>query len=199
MRQGFIAAMLGVAALFVFSPAYAAKSAASSDGPKIGVVDLQAVIGNSHRGQQANQALQQKVSELQAQAKDLGDKTKALKDQLDKTDAKASNYDALKKQYDDSGAEFQDFVNESRQLIEQRRQELLQPIQQELIKVLGQFAKDNRYDILLNKDSGAIYSSDAYDATTAVTEAMDKDWAALEKANPAPTPAPAASTKGPSR
>jgi len=197
MRQGFIAAMLGVAALVSYSPAYAAKTAAGSEGPKIGVVDLQTVIGNSHRGQQANQALQAKVQELQAQANDKNSKRQALKDQLDKADPKSSGYVALQKQFQDADSEFTDFVQESRQLIEQRRQELLQPIQQELGKVLDQFAKDNRYDILLAKGSGALTNSDAYDVTTGVTEAMDKDWAALQKTAPAPTPAPAASTKGP--
>ena len=189
MRQGFIAAALIAVGMFILSPA----QVASSSGPKVGVVDLQQVVGNSHRGQEADQALKQDYAKLKAAVEDKNNKRKAFKDQLDKADSKSSDYQKLLKQYQDSDADFQQTATESNQLIQQRRQELLQPIEQELNQVLGQFAKDNHYDILLAKNSGAVYASDTYDATTQLTEAMDKDWAALQKAQA--TAAPAASTK----
>jgi outer membrane protein len=200
MRQGFIAAMLGVAALFAFSPAFAAKASAApaaSAFPKIAVIDVQGVIAGTQRGREAMQTLQQKQNELQGQANDKSSKIKALKDELDKTDAKASNYADLQKQYQDATSELQDFVNEGRQLLQQRNQELLAPIQNELQTVLNQYVKEHHIDVLLAKGA-AIYSSDSYDVSADVVTAMDKDWAALQKSNPAPTPAPAASTKGPS-
>lgn len=186
MRQGFLAAAFVAAGMSVFSPAQAAE-------PKIAVVDLQAVIANSHRGQDAKQALQAEVQKLQAQADDKNNKRKAYKDQLDKADSKSANYAKLLKQYQDSDADFQQYVNEGRQLVQQRQQELLAPIQQELQTVVGQFVKDNGIDILLSKGAGALTATDAYDVTTKVTEAMDKDWAALQKSQA--TAAPAAATK----
>ena len=186
MRQGFLAAALVATGMLVFSSAQAAE-------PKIAVVDLQAVIANSHRGQDAKQSLQQEVQKLQAQADDKNNKRKAYKDQLDKADSKSANYQKLLKQYQDSDNEFQQYVGESRQLIQQRQQELLAPIQQELQTVVGQFVKDNGIDILLNKGNGALTATDAYDVTTKVTEAMDKDWAALQKSQA--TAAPAAASK----
>ena len=199
MRQGFIAAMLGVAALFSISPAFAAKASAApaaSGFPKIAVIDVQGVIAGSQRGREALQTLQQKQNELQSQANDRNNKVKALKDQLDKTDAKASNYADLQKQYQDAAGELQDFVNEGRQLLQSRNQELLAPIQNELQTVLNQYVKEHHIDVLLAKGA-AIYSSDTYDVSADVVTAMDRDWAALQKANPAPTPAPAAATKSP--
>lgn len=187
MRQGFIAAALAAAAMFVFSPV----QAATSGSPKIEVVDLQQVIAKSHRGQEANQALQQEYAKLKGGVDDKKSKALALKDQLDKTDSKNANYSKLTKQYQEAFGDFQQSANESQQLIQKRQQELLQPIEQELQTVVNQFVKDNGIDILLSKGAGAIAASDAYDATTALTEAMDKDWAALQK-----TPAPAAATKG---
>ena len=181
MRQGFLAAALVAAGMFVFSPAQAASSAS----PKIEVVDLQQVIANSHRGQAANQQLQQDVAKLQAQADDKNNKRKAFKDQLDKADSKSANYQKLLKQYQDSNTEFQTYVNESRQLIQQR--------QQELQTVVTQFVKDNGIDILLSKGAGALTAADAYDVTSSVTEAMNKDWDALQKSQA--TAAPAATTK----
>lgn len=187
MRQGFLAAALVATGMLAFSSAQAAE-------PKIGVVDIQAVIANSHRGQEAKQALQAEYQKLQAQADDKNNKRKAYKDQLDKADSKSSNYQKLLKQFQDSDNDFQQYVNEGRQLIQQRQQELLGPIQQELQTVVTQFVKDNGIDILLSKGgAGAITATDAYDVTTKVTEAMDKDWAALQKSQA--TAAPAAATK----
>ena len=186
MRQGFLAAALVAAGMFVFSSVQAAE-------PKIAVLDLQGVIASSHRGQEAKQALQDEVQKLQAQADDKNNKRKAYKDQLDKADSKSANYAKLLKQYQDSDNDFQQYVGESRQLIQQRQQELLTPIQQELQTVVNQFVKDNGIDILLSKGNGALTATDAYDVTTKVTEAMDKDWAALQKSQA--TSAPAAATK----
>jgi len=189
MRQGFLAAVLVAAGISTFSPAQAASAAS----PKIDVVDLQQVIANSHRGQAANTQLQQDVAKLQSQADDKNNKRKAFKDQLDKADSKSANYQKLLKQYQDSNTDFQTYVNESRQLIQQRQQELLQPIQQELQTVVTQFVKDNSIDILLSKGAGALTATDAYDVTSSVTEAMNKDWDALQKSQA--TAAPAATTK----
>jgi outer membrane protein len=187
MRQGFLAAALVAAGMFVFS-----STQAAAGSPKIAVVDLQQVITGSHRGQEAQAALKQEVDKLQAQAEDKNNKRKAYKDQLDKADSKSADYAKLLKQYQDADNEFQSYVGESRQLIQQRQQELLQPIQQELQNVVNRFVKDNNIDILLSKGGGALTATEAYDVTTKVTEAMDKDWAALQKSSPAP----AASTKG---
>ncbi len=195
MRQGFLAAAALAAGLIALSPAQAATATAPAPAmPKIAVVDIQAVLGNSHRGLEATQALQQKAQELRTQASDLNDKRKAYKDQLDKAGAKSKDHDKLLKQYTDADQAYQNFVQEGNQLIEQRRQELLQPIQQELQKVVNQFVKDNGIDILLAKGA-ALTATDAYDVTTKVTEALDKDWDA-EKAQPAPAPtaAPSAAT-----
>jgi Skp family chaperone for outer membrane proteins len=192
MRQGFIAAAFCAAALFTLSPA----QAASSTGPKIGVVDPNAVVDNSHRGVMFKTAMTQKIDELKQQAADKSNKAKDLKDKLDKTNAKAANYQTLLKQYNDANDDLNSFLNESNQLVNKRRQEFLQSVQDELTRVVTQFAKDNQYDIILVKGAGAAFTSDAYDITSQVTTALDKDWDALQQK---PATAPAASTAaGPS-
>jgi Skp family chaperone for outer membrane proteins len=200
MRQGFFAAAAFAAGLLALSPAQAATKSGTSAAPKIAVVDLQEVIGKSHRGQDAGKVLKQKQDEMQAQANDLNDKRKAMKDQLDKADAKSANYQTLTKQYSDADAAFTSFVTEARQLLQQRQQELLQPIQEELGQVLQQYTKANHIDILLTKGvPGVLSVSDAFNATKGVTDAMDKDWDTRQKTMPAPaaasTPAPTATTK----
>jgi len=204
MRQGFIAAVAFAAGLSMLSPADAATSkshsAAAPGVPKIAVVNLQDAVVRSQRGQEVAKVLKQKQDELQSEANDLTEKRKALKDQLDKADAKSSNYATLQKQFNDADQAAQAYVTEARQLYQQRQAELLQPIQDELQTVVPQFVKDNHIDILLQRGAGVLTSSDAYDVTAQLTDALDKDWVQLQKnqATAPATPAPAASTKGPS-
>ncbi len=205
MRQGFFAAAAFAAGLLALSPAQAAtsKSAHSSTAsgtPKIAVLDVQGAMTGSQRGREALAILQQKQNDLQTQANDLNEKRKAYKDQLDKTDQKSADYQKLLKQYQDSDSQFTSFVTDSRQLLQSRQQELFAPIEQELQGVVSQYFKDNHIDILLGKNAGALMFTDAYNVTPGVIAAMDKDWAVLQKSQPAPaaathTPAPAATTK----
>lgn len=195
MRQAFLAAAVFAAGLTALSPAQAATSSAKGTGvPKIAVVDVQGVMQQCQRGQEALQSLKQKQNDLQAQADDLNNKRKAMKDALDKADPKATNHDQLLKQFTDADNAFQNFVGEARQLLQQRQQELFQPIQQELITVLDKYTKDNKIDILMGKGGGALMASDNFDITKSVIVAMDKDWASQPKPAPAPTAAPSAST-----
>jgi Skp family chaperone for outer membrane proteins len=205
MRQGFFAAAALAAGLFALSPAQAATKSThstSSGGtsPKIAVVDVQAVITGCQRGREAMAQLQQKQTDLQNQANDMNEKRKAYKDQLDKADQKSADYQKLLKQYQDEDNQFNSFVSDSRQLLQKRQQELLEPIEQELQTVVSQYFKDNHIDILLGKNAGALMFTDPYNITPGVISAMDKDWAVLQKSQPAPaaashTQAPAATTK----
>lgn len=204
MRQGLIAAVVFAAGLSVLSPADAATSKSHSTAaagvPKIVVVNLQDAVLRTQRGQEAARVLKQKQDELQAEANDLTDKRKALKDQLDKADAKSPNYATLQKQFNDADQAAQAYVTEARQLYQQRQAELFQPIQDELQTVVPQFVKDNHIDILLQRGAGVLMVTDAYDMTAQLADALDKDWAQLQKnqATAPVTPAPSASTKGPS-
>ncbi|HEY4128584.1 MAG TPA: OmpH family outer membrane protein [Gammaproteobacteria bacterium] len=204
MRQGFFAAAAFAAGLLALSPAQAATSksahSTASGTPKIAVLDVQGAMTGSQRGREALAVLQQKQNDLQTQANDLNDKRKAFKDQLDKTDQKSADYQKLLKQYQDADAQFTSFVSDSRQLLQSRQQELFAPIEQELQTVVSQYFKDNHIDILLGKNAGALMFTDPYNITPGVISAMDKDWAVLQKSQPAPaaashTQAPAATTK----
>ncbi|MBU6421847.1 MAG: OmpH family outer membrane protein [Gammaproteobacteria bacterium] len=175
-RYGFIAAAVLAAGLL------AATTVQAAEQPRIGVVNLQEVIAKSQAGQQANQELQSIVKKLQDQANDKNNKLNVLKQQLDKADPKSSSYAQLQKTYDDSRNDLQQFVLMGRQDLDQRRQELLQPIEQDLGKVLDQYAKAHHYDIILSKDTaGALYASDKYDVSQGVAAALDKDWPAYQK------------------
>ncbi|MGH8282223.1 MAG: OmpH family outer membrane protein [Gammaproteobacteria bacterium] len=179
MRYGFIAA--GVLAASVF----AMTSVQAAEVPRIGVVNLQEVIGKSQAGKDANIQLQGIMQKLQGEAKDKQDKMQVLKDQFDKADSKSAGYANLQKNYQNSQSDLQQFVMMGRQDLEQRRQELLQPIEQELSKVIDAYGKEHHYDIILSQGAGAVFATTKYDVTKGVTAALDADWAKLQKAQAA--------------
>ena len=179
MRYGLFAAGLVAVGLLV------SLSAQAAEGPRIAVVNLQEVIGDSTAGQDANKQLQDVMTKLQGEAKDKQQKLQVLKGQLDKADSKSKDYTSLQKNFNDSQNDLQQFVLMGRQDLEARRQELLKPIEEELSKVIDQYGKTHHYDLILIRGSGAAYASPKYDVTKGVTAALDADWAKVQKAQKA--------------
>lgn len=181
MRYGVIAATMLAAGLVL------ATGAKAAEGPRIGVVDLQQVIANSHRGQSANDEFNKVLEDYRNQVKDRAQKLSVIAGQLKKATPKSKKYNELLKTYEKEREAYQAFVYQSNQKVSQKKDQLLQPIEDELKQVLLAFAKDHHYDILVNKnDNGALYATDKYDVTTQVTEAMDKDWAEMQNKPAAP-------------
>ncbi|HET7394999.1 MAG TPA: OmpH family outer membrane protein [Gammaproteobacteria bacterium] len=180
MRYGFFVAGVLAAGLSFVTTAQAA------DVPRIGVVNIQQVIAKSHRGQDASAKLSALSKKVNGDVRDQYNKVMVVKQQFEKADSKSADYAKLQKNFQDSAAEFQQYRDAQQQNLEERRQELLKPIEEELQQVLVTFAKDHHYDILMNQGGGAIYSSDKYDVTTQVTEAMDKDWAEQQASDAKP-------------
>ena len=179
MRYGVFAATVLAAGMVL------ATGVQAANGPRIGVVSLQQVIANSHRGQSANEEFNKVLATYRSEVKDRAQKLSVLAKQLNqlKKDkkTKTKKYADLLKSYQKEREAYQAFVYQSNQQVSQKKDELLQPIESELQQVLADFAKDHHYDILINKnDNGALYATDAYDVTTQVTEAMDKDWAEMQ-------------------
>ena len=175
MRYGFFATGLLAAGLLMVTSAQAAQ------GPRIAVVNLQQVIGNSQAGQDANKQLQGIMQKLQGEAKDKQQKMQVLKQQLDKADSKSKDYSTLLKNYEDSQNDLQQFMLMGRQDLAAQQQQFLKPIEQELSKVIGQYGKAHHYDIILSQGAGAVYATNKYDITKGVIAAFDADWAKQQK------------------
>lgn len=176
----FAAVMLAAGLAFV-------TAAQAADSPRIGVVDLQQVIGNSHRGQAANVKFNELVQQIRSEAQDRRKKLSVLEGQIKKAAPKSKEYASLQKNYQDEANSYQQFLSDSQNKLDQNKQDLLQPIEVELQKVMLAYAKDHQYDILINKNNaGALFATDKYDLTSEITEAMDKDWEEMQKTAPKP-------------
>jgi Skp family chaperone for outer membrane proteins len=200
MRQGFIVAALLAASLFILSPAQAAKTASkpAAGSPKIGVIDLNNIFKNSTHGQQFANELEQSKQKLMPGAKDREDKMKAAKEALDKADSKSADYDKLLKAWDDAQKDYQNYLTEANQELSQQNQNMVGEFQKVLAPVLEKYSKDNHFDLILIKGGGVAFASEAYDISTPVAAALDKQWDDVVKQQAPPaatTPAPAAATK----
>ncbi|MGH8399638.1 MAG: OmpH family outer membrane protein [Gammaproteobacteria bacterium] len=181
MRYGFFAAGVLAAGLSFVTVAQAA------DAPQIGVANLQQVVDNSHRGQGVDTELQSMVNDLNSKIADRRKKLEAVKKELDSTDKKSSKFATMQSNFQDEAASFQQFAYTSQQNFNQTKQQKLQPVYDELKKVMIAYAKDHKYDIIESfNDNGVVYVTDKYDLTSELTEAMDKDWAELQKTQTAP-------------
>lgn len=183
MRYGFIAASVLAAGVL------AVTSVQAAEVPRIGVANLQEVIATSQAGQDAHKQLQALQQKLQGDFSDRQQKTLVLKQQLDKADSKSADYPKLLKNYEDSRSDLQQFVLMGRQDLQQRNEELLQPVEQELGKVLNEYGKTHHYDIILSESAaGAVFASAKYDITKQITTALDQDWAQLQKSKSSQKP-----------
>lgn len=179
-RYGFVAAGVLAASLLAMTSVQAA------DAPRIGVVNIGEVIAKSQAGQSASQSLKPVADKIQSDINDRRQKLGALKQELDKADKKSANYQQLLQNYESNLGDYQQFVAQNQQAFDANRQQLLQPIEQELGKVLQDYAKANHFDIILSEDAaGAVYASPKYNVTQGVIAALDKDWAATHKSAPA--------------
>lgn len=176
MYHRFIAAGMLAAGLSFAAVTQAAEM------PHIAVANLQAVVANSHHGQSVGVALQNVAKALNDKINDRRSKLDVLKKQLDKADSKSAKYAGLQKNFQDEAVNFQQFAYVSQQQYDKKKQELLQPVYDELKKVMIAYAKDHGYDIILNEDNdGAVFVTDKYDVTSELIEAMDKDWTEQQK------------------
>ena len=160
---GFVA--LALAGTLAATPAQAA-------GLRIAVVNYGELIQESPQAKAANAALRAefapKERSLQAEANELKAKEDALKkneatmtqDQRDQAelDLRESYQDLSRKQ-----SEIQDDVNT-------RRNELMSELQNTLVQVVQNYAKQQKYDLVLAE--GVIYSDSTLDITPAILSAL---------------------------
>ncbi|MDE2234447.1 MAG: OmpH family outer membrane protein [Gammaproteobacteria bacterium] len=180
MRHVFITASLLAAGFLAISTTQAANA------PRIATVNLQQVLSDSTAGQDAQKDMVALRNKLQGQANDKEQKLKVLQDQIKTADSKSKDYATLQKSFQDSRNEYQQFVMLGQQELEAQRQQLLQPIEQEMMRVIDAYGRAHHYDFILSRGAaGAIFAASNYDITDAVTKALNADWAKMKKAQAA--------------
>lgn len=158
--------------------------AQSSNVFKIGVIDIKKVINTSKYGQEVMNQLQQKYDELSVKIQKKAEELQALKDEIEKKSSLWSQEVKEKKQ-----SEYQKLLRELKSMQEDAQYEMkeyekkmLDPVFKELEKVIDEFVKIEKYNLILEKNQpGIYYASPDIDITQKIIELFDKHYETIKQ------------------
>ncbi len=161
--------------LFLTMVFLAAVSAYSAE-VKIGFVDLQRVLSESKRGQEAKAKIEARGNELDKQFQQMQKEVQALKEEIDKK-GKLLSANALKekqREYEQKLKQLETFVQNSRQELQEMEREAVAQILKDAEKVISDIGKREGYTVILEKQrSFILFAPDEIDLTDRVIKALD--------------------------
>jgi outer membrane protein len=163
------------------------------------VVDVQALLQNSKAAKMVRSQIEQKRGEYTKEISHQEEALRAERDALQRQQASLSP-DALNQK----GREFQQKVNDlernvqgKRQALEKSNGEALQKIQEEMLKIIADIAKQRKANLVFQRTDLVLFDQ-AFDITDEVLQKLDEQMPALTVNFVAPVPPPTASAATPS-
>jgi Skp family chaperone for outer membrane proteins len=168
------------------------------------VVDVQSLLQNSKAAKMVRQQIEQKRNEY---AKDISHQEETLRQERDALQRQQPTLSA--EAMNQKGREFQQKVNEldrnvqsKRQALEKSNADALEKIQQSMLKIISDIAKDRKANLVFQRSELVLYDQ-GFDVTDAVLQKLDEDLPTLTvefvapvvAAAPGPTATPAAASK----
>ena len=158
--------------LFLLAPAATAASL------RVAVVNVEYVVMNSKKGKAAKRKLkktfERKQKALDKRQKDLLEQKKALENPSAMQNPEARKRKA--QEFQQAVVKLQEDAMKNQQELGKQEMELMQPILQDLEKVLAQVADAEKYDFVLNKSQqGVLFAKDKHDITQKVLRLLDKE------------------------
>ena len=159
------------------------------------VVDVQALLQNSKSAKMVRGQIEQKRNEYTKEISHQEEALRAERDALQRQQASMSA-DALNQK----GREFQQKVNDlernvqgKRQALEKSNGEALSKIQEQMLKIIADIAKDRKANLVFQRADLVLFDQ-SFDVTDEVLQKLDELMPTLtvDFAVPTPTPAPAA-------
>jgi outer membrane protein len=164
-----------VIGMMALALALAARPARAADF-KIGIVDLQRVLGECAAGRKAREQFKADYDKAESSLKSEKDSLDRLKDELDKKNAVLSD-DQRKSKMDDlarRGRDLQRKVEDSSQELQKKDRELSRGLIKDIVTVAQEVGEREGYTLILESSSGnVIYSAKSIDITDSVIKAFD--------------------------
>ncbi|MGH7714116.1 MAG: OmpH family outer membrane protein [Gemmatimonadaceae bacterium] len=163
---------LVVAAVAVLTASSArAQSGASSVAPKVAFVDSRVIMDRAPSRREAEALFQKETAPFEAQVKVMSDSLNALIAAYQKKEPALSAPDKEKEQkaIRDKQAEYQERTQKLQQQAQAREAELVQPILDQVRKVLDEIRAENGYVVVFDL-SGGTGTIVAYDKNLDITE-----------------------------
>ncbi len=183
------------------APAAAAAPAAATPAATLSilVVDVQSLLQNSKSAKMVRQQIEQKRAEYAKEISHQEEQLRAERDALQRQQASLSQ-----EQLSQKGREFQQKVNDldrsvqgKRQALEKSNSEALEKIQESMLKIITDIAKDRKANLVFQRSELVLFDQ-GFDVTDEVLQKLDDQLPTLTVnfAAPAAT-APAAAGQAP--
>lgn len=144
---------------------------------KIGYVDIQRILAESQRAQQAKGKIEARGKELQQEFLRRQQQVQALSEELERKGSFLSEEARKEKEreYQRKMKELERFMKDSREELRQMERELTTEILKEVEKIIKTIGQQKGYTLILEKQrSFILYAPEEIDLTDEVMKALDK-------------------------
>lgn len=182
---------------------FAAALAVSAQGPaqqaaptKVGIINIQQAILSTRDGQKAANELQQRYEPKRKELEQKQNEINVLRDQLNRGSNTMSEEarQALMRQIDQKTRALNRDTEDAQADFEQDQNRILQELGQRMMVVIGKYARDNGYALILDVSSPqtpVLYAANGIDITSDIVALYDKNTPSDAVSAPAPaTPPP---------
>lgn len=152
----------------------AVPASAQTAGPaKIAVIDVELILTDSARGQQALKEIDALRKDKAAQVKTKGDEINDLRQRIQdgQLSLAQDRLQAMAKELEDKTIALQRFQDDATRELSKKRDEVLDAIEKSVFPVINQIGQEGGYTAIFNKfRSGLVYADEAVDITQQVIE-----------------------------
>lgn len=158
-----------------------AQSPTQSPAPtKVGIINIQQAILSTRDGQKAADELQQRYEPKRKELEQKQNEINALRDQLSKGSNTMSEEarQALIRQIDQKTRALNRDTEDAQADFEQDQNRILQELGQRMMVVIGKYARDNGYALILDVSSPqtpVLYAANGIDITSDIVALYDKN------------------------
>jgi outer membrane protein len=190
--KGILTLAAAVAAALVTAPPGVAQGAP----PKIGVIDVQRIVGESAVGKESlarvQKVQQSKQEELAKRQKDLRELEQKITEQGKSLSEEA--LDKIQKEYQAKALDLKRFQDDAQRELEDTQRKELGELEKRIMPVIDAVAKEQGYTLIFNKfQSGLLFAGEGTDITESVIQRFNSQIASSAKPGAA---APASAKPG---
>lgn len=155
-----------------FAPMAFATTTANT---KIGIINIAKIMQESKQAEKARNELKKKFGPQQEDLSKLQTKIKTDQDKLAKDQSVLAKKDLqkLQDQFENNKREFQRKQQAFVQDLQVAQTQVMRDLSQDLNKIVQDIAKNDKYDLILQRDQ-VVFASDTVDITAAVLKELSK-------------------------
>ncbi len=154
-----------------------AAGVAFAEGPKIAVIDVNRILNESEAGKAAKKKVEERYVELKKQVDAKQEEARKLKDEIDKKKLLLGK-EKLKEKEEALAAkvgELQELAQKSEKEMQSRQQDLTRAVLKLIETQVDRTVKDEKIDLLLDKQAGVVHFLPSMDITEKVLEMVNSE------------------------